>query len=110
MFEGIRAVLFDLDGTLIDSAPDLGAAADQMRVARGLPSLPLDSYRHMAGAGARGMLGIAFGITPEHADFPALREEFFRNYEARMTQSTFAFDGVPADRLAGRARVLPGAW
>jgi 2-phosphoglycolate phosphatase len=102
MFEGIRAVLFDLDGTLIDSAPDLGAAADQMRVARGLPSLPLDSYRPMAGAGARGMLGIAFGITPDHADFPQLREEFFRAYEARMTQSTFAFDGVPAllDRLA----------
>jgi 2-phosphoglycolate phosphatase len=108
MFEGIRAVLFDLDGTLIDSAPDLGAAADQMRVARGLPSLPLDSYRHMAGAGARGMLGIAFGITPEHADFPALREEFFRNYEARMTQSTFAFDGVPA--LLARLVELGFSW
>ena len=94
MFRDIRAVLFDLDGTLIDSAPDLGAAADQMRVARGLPSLPLDRYRPMAGAGARGMLGVAFGITPDHADFPALREEFFRTYEQRMTHSTFAFEGV----------------
>jgi phosphoglycolate phosphatase len=108
MFDGIRAVLFDLDGTLIDSAPDLGAAADQMRVARGLPSLPLDSYRHMAGAGARGMLGIAFGITPEHADFPELREEFFRTYEARMTQSTLAFDGVPP--LLARLVELGFAW
>ena len=53
MFNDVRAVLFDLDGTLIDSAPDLGAAADQMRVERGLPSLPLDAYRPMCGAGAR---------------------------------------------------------
>jgi phosphoglycolate phosphatase len=95
MFEGIRAVLFDLDGTLIDSAPDLGAAADQMRVQRGLPSRPLADYRPMAGAGARGMLGVAFGITPDHADFAALREEFFQAYEQRMTRDTFAFDGVP---------------
>ena len=49
-----RAVLFDLDGTLIDSAPDLGAAADKMRTVRGLASLPLADYRPMAGAGARG--------------------------------------------------------
>ena len=94
MFEDVKAVLFDLDGTLIDSAPDLGAAADKMRVERGLPPLPLEKYRPMAGAGARGMLGVAFGITPEHADFPPLREEFFRNYESCMTQRTYAFEGV----------------
>lgn len=104
MFRGIRAVLFDLDGTLIDSAPDLGAAADQMRLDRGLPSLPIDNYRPMAGAGARGMLGVAFGITPDHADFPDMREEFFRNYERRMTLSTFAFEGVPELLAQLRAR------
>lgn len=93
-FKGIQAVLFDLDGTLIDSAPDLGAAADQMRTERGLPSLPAENYRPMAGAGARGMLGVAFGITPETPDYDTLREEFFRNYEARMTQTTYAFDGI----------------
>jgi phosphoglycolate phosphatase len=92
--QDVKAVLFDLDGTLIDSAPDLGAAADKMRVDRGMPSLPLDAYRHMAGAGARGMLGIAFGITPDHPEFPDLREEFFRNYEACMTQRTYVFEGV----------------
>jgi len=108
MFRDIRAVLFDLDGTLIDSAPDLGAAADQMRLARDLPSLPLDRYRPMAGAGARGMLGVAFGITPDHEDFPALREEFFRNYEQRMTRDTFAFDGVA--ELLSRLRELGFAW
>lgn len=94
MFNNVRAVLFDLDGTLIDSAPDLGAAADKMRVDRGLPSLPLEGYRHMAGAGARGMLGIAFGMTPDHPDYDAMREEFFRNYEACLTQRTHAFDGI----------------
>lgn len=95
MFSQAKAVLFDLDGTLIDSAPDLGAAADQMRTDRGLPSLPLEQYRPLAGAGARGMLGVAFGMAPDHPDFPQLREEFFRNYEARMTRLTYAFAGVP---------------
>lgn len=94
MFTGVQAVLFDLDGTLIDSAPDLGAAADKMRVDRGLPSLPLAHYRPMAGAGARGMIGVALGLTPEDADFVALREEFFANYEQCMTQRTHVFEGV----------------
>ncbi|MES2688252.1 MAG: phosphoglycolate phosphatase [Pseudomonadota bacterium] len=94
MFHQIEAVLFDLDGTLIDSAPDLGAAADKMRTDRGMASLPLADYRPMAGAGARGMLGVAFGLTPDHADFAALKEEFFLNYEACMTERTYAFDGV----------------
>lgn len=96
MFANVKAVLFDLDGTLIDSAPDLGAAADKMRVDRGLPSLPLAKYRPMAGAGARGMLGIAFGMTPDAPDFAAMREEFFVNYEHAMSERTVIFDGVPA--------------
>ena len=99
MFKNIDAVLFDLDGTLIDSAPDLGAAADKMRTDRGLPSMPHSDYRPMAGAGARGMLGVAFGIAPGHADFEAFKEEFFKNYEACMTERTFAFNGV-ADLIA----------
>ena len=99
MFKSIDAVLFDLDGTLIDSAPDLGAAADKMRTDRGLPSMPHSDYRPMAGAGARGMLGVAFGIAPGHADFEAFKEEFFKNYEACMTERTFAFNGV-ADLIA----------
>ena len=93
-FAGIEAVLFDLDGTLIDSAPDLGAAADQMRTDRGLPPLPLEHYRPMAGAGARGMIGVAFGLRPEDPGYNELREEFMANYERCMTQRTYAFDGV----------------
>jgi phosphoglycolate phosphatase len=107
MLQHIRAVLFDLDGTLIDSAPDLGAAADKMRTDRGLSSLPYALYRPMAGAGARGMLKIAFDMTPEHADFMVMREEFFANYESAMTVRTYAFDGV-SDLLDGlQSRGLP---
>nr|WP_082571938.1 HAD-IA family hydrolase [Variovorax sp. Root434] len=91
-----RAVLFDLDGTLIDSAPDLGAAADKMRTDRGLHSYPLERYRPMAGAGARGMLGVAFGITPDSPEFNELREEFFVAYERRMLLNTQVFDGIQA--------------
>lgn len=94
MFAEVKAVLFDLDGTLIDSAPDLGAAADKMRTDRGLPSLPYELYRPMAGAGARGMLGVAFGMKPDHPDFAEMREEFFRNYERCMTERTYVFEGV----------------
>ena len=94
MFKNIAAVLFDLDGTLIDSAPDLGAAADKMRTDRGLESLPQALYRPMAGAGARGMIAVAFGLTPDDDRFADLKEEFFRNYESRMTENTAVFDGV----------------
>ncbi len=97
-------MLFDLDGTLIDSAPDLGAAADKMRVDRGMEPLPFERYRPMAGAGARGMLGIAFGMGTDHPDYPVMREEFFKNYESCMTQRTSIFEGVPEliDQLLGR--------
>lgn len=106
-FAHVRAVLFDLDGTLIDSAPDLGAAADLMRVARGMPSLPLERYRHMAGAGARGMLQVAFGLGTDHPDYEGLRDEFFGHYEARMTQLTRAFDQVPEMLATLQAAGLP---
>ena len=95
MFADVRAVLFDLDGTLIDSAPDMATAVNRMRTARGLPVIPPEHYRPAASSGARGMLHVAFGLTPADADFAALREEFSRNYEQCMTQCTRAFAGVP---------------
>ena len=98
-------LLFDLDGTLIDSAPDLAGAGDDMRVARGLPPLGLAAYRPMVGSGARGMVGIAFGIAPDAADYSGLRDEFLQRYEVRMTQHTTVFEPVATllDALDARA-------
>jgi len=94
MLRHIKAVLFDLDGTLIDSAPDLAAAADRLRLDRGLPELGLTLYRPHTGTGARGMLKTAFQIEPEHPDFIDLREEFFQNYERNLVVHTKPFEGV----------------
>ncbi|MDZ7936997.1 MAG: HAD-IA family hydrolase [Rhodoferax sp.] len=107
LFTQTKAVLFDLDGTLIDSAPDLGAAADSMRTDRGMPSLSAALYRPLAGAGARGMLHVAFGVTPQDTGYEALRDEFFSNYERRMTHSTYAFEGVAELLAAIAAKGLP---
>jgi N-acetyl-D-muramate 6-phosphate phosphatase len=90
----IRAVLFDLDGTLIDSAPDLAGAGNDMRVARGLEPHPLEHFRPMVGSGARGMIGRAFDVGPDHETFPALRDEFLQRYEGRMTQDSHVFPEV----------------
>lgn len=96
----LRAVLFDLDGTLIDSAGDLARAANAMRAARDLPPLPLSRYRPHGGSGARGMLGEAFGVAPGHAGYDELKHEFLDVYEGLMFDSTHPFVGVAA-QLAG---------
>ena len=101
-------MLFDLDGTLLDSAPDLAAAADRLRVLGGLPSLPLDRYRAYAGAGARGMLRVAFDMGPEHAEFERHKASFFTLYEQSLTARTVAFDGVEVLLSTLQARGL--AW
>lgn len=93
-FPGIRAVLFDLDGTLLDSAPDLAAAAERMRARRSLPPLGLPAYRALASSGARGMLSRAFGIGPDDAGYEDLRQEFFGEYEASLAEHTRVFDEV----------------
>ena len=85
-------MLFDLDGTLIDSAPDLAGAANDLRAAHGLASLPYAQLRPMVGSGARGMVGAAFGVAPGDDRFEALRDEFLQRYEARMLSATTIFD------------------
>lgn len=93
----LQAVLFDLDGTLIDSAGDLGAAANQMRAARGLDPLPLAQFRPHGGSGARGMLAQAFGIAPGHPDYDEFKREFLDRYELLMLDRTRPFDGIEAE-------------
>ena len=102
------AVLFDLDGTLIDSAPDLAGACNDMRIERGLAALPYERLRAMVGSGARGMVGVGFGLTPDDAGYLELRDEFLRRYEARMTQQTRIFPTVP--ELLARLGEAGIAW
>lgn len=98
----LRAVLFDLDGTLIDSAEDLARAANAMRTERGLEPLPLAQYRPHGGSGARGMLGQAFAVSPGEAGYDDLKREFLDRYEGLMYDSTLPFAGIAAE-LAGLA-------
>ena len=95
------AVLFDLDGTLIDSAPDLAGAGNEMRLARGLAALPYAAFRPMVGAGARGMIAIALQVAPDDALYDALKAEFLDRYQARMTRETRVFEAMAPvlDRL-----------
>jgi N-acetyl-D-muramate 6-phosphate phosphatase len=103
----VRAVLFDLDGTLVDSAPDLGGTANDMRVRRGLPPLPLSQLRPHGGSGARGMLGVAFGLKPGDDGYEVLREEFLDHYETRMLRHTQVFDAVAPVLAVLQAQALP---
>lgn len=100
----IRAVLFDLDGTFADTAPDLGRAINLMRTARGLAPVAITDTRRVTSLGARGLLGVGFDIGPEHADYPAMREEFLRLYENNLCCDTVLFPGIAEliDRLEQR--------
>jgi 2-phosphoglycolate phosphatase len=88
------AVLFDLDGTLIDSAPDLAGAANDLRGEKGMPPLPYGALRPMVGAGARGMVGAAFGVKPGDAQFEALRDAFLARYAERLLEATQVFEAM----------------
>ena len=97
----MRAVLFDLDGTFADTAPDLGRAVNIMRAARGLDPVALAETRSVTSMGARGLLGVGFGMNPEHADYAAMREEFLQIYENNLCCDTRLFPGIAelVDRL-----------
>ena len=104
----IDCVLFDLDGTLADTAPDLAAALNKMRTDRGLPGLPLDPLRRMASSGARGLVGVGFGLKPGDPDYEAHRVEFLDNYERALNVHTRLFDGVEA--LLAAIEAIPRKW
>jgi N-acetyl-D-muramate 6-phosphate phosphatase len=103
----VAAVLFDFDGTLADTAPDLAGAANDMRVARGMTPAPYASLRAMASHGARGLLEVAFGVDKNDPQFETLRVEFLDRYEARMTRESRLFDGVSELLSSLEAHPLP---
>lgn len=102
-----QGVLFDLDGTLADTAPDLAAAVNTMRRTRGLDMVPYELLRHHASGGARGLIGAAFGVTPEQGEYAAMREEFLANYEADLCVESVLFPGVDALLDSLDARDVP---
>jgi N-acetyl-D-muramate 6-phosphate phosphatase len=90
----IKAVLFDLDGTLADTAHDLGHALNRQRIARGLSALPIALIRTEASAGARGLLGLGFSIKPGDSGYEAMRAEFLDFYAEHLCRETSLFPGI----------------
>jgi phosphoglycolate phosphatase len=91
-----QAILFDLDGTLADTAPDLAQAINLLRTHAGLAPTPYELLRPVASAGARGMIKVAFDLAPEDDDYEAKRVAFLDNYAANLTVHSSLFPGVPA--------------
>lgn len=89
-----RAILFDLDGTLADTAPDLAGAVNHLRILRGLRPTPYDKLRPFASAGARGLIGASFGLKPGDAPYEELRIAFLEQYEMAIAKETVLFEGV----------------
>jgi len=103
-----RAVLFDFDGTLADTAPDLAAAVNRMRAQHGKEPLPLERLRPFASAGARGLVHAAFGVKPEDPEYKALRESFLDFYAERVCKETTLFPGIA--ELLGELRSRDIRW
>ena len=103
----VEAVLFDLDGTLADTAGDLAAAANSMLKKRGLATKSLDQLRPQASHGARGLLGVAFGVGPQDAGYEALRIEFLDAYEKDLCVTSRLFDGMGELLEYFEARQIP---
>ncbi|HFC6646974.1 TPA: HAD family hydrolase [Neisseria meningitidis] len=90
----IHAILFDLDGTLADTALDLGGALNTLLARHGLPAKSMDEIRTQASHGAAGLIKLGAGITPDHPDYARWRTEYLEEYDRRYAQDTTLFDGV----------------
>jgi phosphoglycolate phosphatase len=89
-----EAVLFDLDGTLADTAPDLGGALNQLLLEQGRGPLPMEQLRPHVSSGARGMIGAGLGITPADPAYTALQQRFLAIYQEALCVGTRLFEGM----------------
>lgn len=90
----IDAVLFDLDGTFADTAPDLGAALNRLRGELGHAPLPLHIYRPYTSHGVRGLLGVGLNVKPDDDGYLELSQRFLAYYREAMCVRTRVFDGM----------------
>lgn len=90
----INTLLLDLDGTLLDTAPDLANTLNSLLNQYGHPSLPYDSIRPYASTGTRGLLNLGFQIAETDPNFGKLRQEFLSYYDAHLTDSSQLFNGM----------------
>ena len=88
------AVLFDLDGTFADTAPDLGAALNHLLSLHGRPPLPLKTIRPQASHGSPGLLKLGFNIEPDSPNFAELRDTFLNYYASHICVHTTLFPGM----------------
>lgn len=103
----MHAVLFDLDGTLVETAADLGYALNLQRERHGLPFLPDTVIRPYASHGSRGLLEIGFGLFPTDAQFEQMREEYLALYTEVMTRQPALFPGMSETLLQLEQQGLP---
>jgi 2-phosphoglycolate phosphatase len=87
-------ILFDLDGTLVDTAPDLALALNLQRQKHGLEDLPIDVIRPYASHGSKGLLKIGFGLSEHDQHFDDMRIEYLNLYDQVFTQHPVLFDGI----------------
>lgn len=90
----IRCVLFDLDGTLADTAPDLNRALNCVRAEEGLPPIALETTRSASSQGVRGLLRVGFDMSPAHPAYSAMTERVLHHYAAGLCETTTIFAGI----------------
>jgi phosphoglycolate phosphatase len=103
----LEAIFFDLDGTLADTAPDLGGALNRVRSEEGLPALPLEQLRPVVSQGVRGLLRVGFDLQPDDAAYPALQTRVLEHYEQAICVGTVLFPGMEELLVQLEARAIP---